>query len=258
MGFRRVLPLISPDDHEVGEARPDADALGNIAFGLDPTRIGQTIRGHLLKARLARVSVSGERRGKARDGGCDLAGLVTGRYLGRRNHVEPGKTRARLHREFGCETQSLPPVFATHMHKQVSKHFIPPAVRRNRPQGPWEKVGAPLWRDLKLRFDQSVFQQGIDRDDGEGQAEDRECADDEAQKEGFGNGHGLKLLVQGDSLAKISEGRPPTEADRPAAADLDQAGRLGLAPVEKGYKPSQADLQDFQLALQGELQKLGM
>jgi len=39
---------------------------------------------------------------------------------------------------------------------------------------------------------------------------------------------------------------------------LDQAGRLGLAPVEKGYKPSQADVQDFQLALQGELQKLGL
>jgi hypothetical protein len=39
---------------------------------------------------------------------------------------------------------------------------------------------------------------------------------------------------------------------------LDQAGRLGLAPVEKGYKPSQADVQDFQVALQGELQKLGL
>jgi hypothetical protein len=38
---------------------------------------------------------------------------------------------------------------------------------------------------------------------------------------------------------------------------LDQMGRLGLAPAEKGYKPSAADLQDFQLALQSELERLG-
>ena len=39
---------------------------------------------------------------------------------------------------------------------------------------------------------------------------------------------------------------------------LDQAGRLGLAPADKGYKPSQVDLEDFQMALQRELQKLGL
>ncbi|HEX3718062.1 MAG TPA: hypothetical protein VH595_08845 [Verrucomicrobiae bacterium] len=38
---------------------------------------------------------------------------------------------------------------------------------------------------------------------------------------------------------------------------LDQTGRLGLAPAEKGYKPPAADLQDFQITLQNELQKLG-
>jgi hypothetical protein len=38
---------------------------------------------------------------------------------------------------------------------------------------------------------------------------------------------------------------------------LDQAGRLGLAPAEKGYKPPAADLQEFQIALQNELHKLG-
>lgn len=38
---------------------------------------------------------------------------------------------------------------------------------------------------------------------------------------------------------------------------LDQMGRLGLAPSEKGYKPSQADLMDFQSALQQELAKFG-
>lgn len=39
---------------------------------------------------------------------------------------------------------------------------------------------------------------------------------------------------------------------------MDQNGRLGLAGVEKGYKPTDTDVQEFQLQLQAELQKLGM
>jgi hypothetical protein len=39
---------------------------------------------------------------------------------------------------------------------------------------------------------------------------------------------------------------------------LDQSGRLGIVPAEKGYKPPQADVQEFQILLQQELQKLGM
>jgi hypothetical protein len=50
--------------------------------------------------------------------------------------------------------------------------------------------------------------------------------------------------------AKFSDGKT-------AEWFLDQAGRLGLAPSEKGYKPPAADLQEFQIALQSELQKLG-
>lgn len=38
---------------------------------------------------------------------------------------------------------------------------------------------------------------------------------------------------------------------------LDQTGRLGLIPAVEGYKPSQADLQEFQMALQKELQQQG-
>ena len=38
---------------------------------------------------------------------------------------------------------------------------------------------------------------------------------------------------------------------------LDQMGRLGLAPREQGYKPSQEDLLEFQTELQNELAKLG-
>jgi hypothetical protein len=39
---------------------------------------------------------------------------------------------------------------------------------------------------------------------------------------------------------------------------LDQAGRLGIVPGEKGYKPPTADVQEFQMLLQQELQKLGI
>src|SRR5476651_1594455 len=38
---------------------------------------------------------------------------------------------------------------------------------------------------------------------------------------------------------------------------LDQTGRLGVVPKTAGYKPSPADVQDFQLALQQEVAKLG-
>src|SRR5277367_707892 len=38
---------------------------------------------------------------------------------------------------------------------------------------------------------------------------------------------------------------------------LDQTGRLGVVPKQVGYKPPAADVQDFQLALQQEVAKLG-
>ncbi len=38
---------------------------------------------------------------------------------------------------------------------------------------------------------------------------------------------------------------------------LDQTGRLGVVPKQQGYKPSAADVQDFQLSLQQEVAKLG-
>jgi hypothetical protein len=43
------------------------------------------------------------------------------------------------------------------------------------------------------------------------------------------------------------------------AADwyLDQTGRLGVVPKQPGYKPSAPDVQEFQLALQQEVAKLG-
>jgi hypothetical protein len=38
---------------------------------------------------------------------------------------------------------------------------------------------------------------------------------------------------------------------------LDQAGRLGLVPQQTGYRPPPADVQQFQMALETELSKLG-
>lgn len=38
---------------------------------------------------------------------------------------------------------------------------------------------------------------------------------------------------------------------------LDQTGRLGVVPAQQGYKPPAADVQEFQLALQDELARLG-
>jgi len=39
---------------------------------------------------------------------------------------------------------------------------------------------------------------------------------------------------------------------------LDETGRLGISAKEKGYKPSQEDVQLFQMELQKELQRMGM
>jgi hypothetical protein len=39
---------------------------------------------------------------------------------------------------------------------------------------------------------------------------------------------------------------------------LDQMGRLGVIPTQQGYKPAAADVQEFQTALQEQLQHMGM
>jgi hypothetical protein len=39
---------------------------------------------------------------------------------------------------------------------------------------------------------------------------------------------------------------------------LDQQGRLGLAPAVQGYRPPQSDIAEFQVALDRELQKMGL
>ena len=70
-----------------------------------------------------------------------------------------------------------------------------------------------------------------------------------------------KVSVTVDQLARpgaMVSGKVKFSDGKTAEWILDQAGRLGLVPGEKGYKPPAADLQEFQVALQQELQKLGL
>jgi hypothetical protein len=70
-----------------------------------------------------------------------------------------------------------------------------------------------------------------------------------------------KVSVTVDQLARpgaMVSGKVKFSDGKTADWILDQAGRLGLVPTEKGYKPPTADVQEFQIALQQELQKLGM
>ncbi len=70
-----------------------------------------------------------------------------------------------------------------------------------------------------------------------------------------------KVSVTVDQLARpgaLVSGKVKFSDGKMADWILDQAGRLSVVPKEKGYKPSQDDVQEFQIGLQQELQKLGM
>ncbi len=70
-----------------------------------------------------------------------------------------------------------------------------------------------------------------------------------------------RVSVTVDQLARpgaLVSGKVKFSDGKSAEWILDQAGRLGLVPSEKGYKPPAADVQEFQVALQQELQKLGL
>jgi hypothetical protein len=70
-----------------------------------------------------------------------------------------------------------------------------------------------------------------------------------------------KVSVSVDQLTRagaLVSGKVTFSDGKSAEWILDQSGRLGLVPSEKGYKPSPPDVQDFQIALQTELQKLEM
>ncbi|MFM8470749.1 MAG: hypothetical protein ACKODH_12440, partial [Limisphaerales bacterium] len=68
----------------------------------------------------------------------------------------------------------------------------------------------------------------------------------------------VKLSV--DTLARpgtVVSGKVTFSDGQTADWYLDQMGRMGVVPAQKGYKPSQADVMEFQELLQMELQKMG-
>lgn len=73
-----------------------------------------------------------------------------------------------------------------------------------------------------------------------------------------GGGGGVSVTV--DHVARpgaLVSGKVTFSDGKNAEWYLDQQGRLGLAAAEKGYRPSQQDVMDFQAELQSELAKLG-
>jgi hypothetical protein len=71
---------------------------------------------------------------------------------------------------------------------------------------------------------------------------------------------GSKVTVSVDQITKpgaMISGKVAFSDGQLADWYLDQTGRLGVVPKQTGYKPSAADVQDFQLALQQEVAKLG-
>ncbi len=70
-----------------------------------------------------------------------------------------------------------------------------------------------------------------------------------------------KLAVTVDAVtqpAMVVSGKVCFTDGKKATWHVDQYGRPGLIPEEKGYRPSREDLQEFQIILDKELTKLGM
>jgi hypothetical protein len=71
---------------------------------------------------------------------------------------------------------------------------------------------------------------------------------------------GGKISVTVDQITRpgaIVSGKVTFSDSQTADWYLDQTGRLGVVPKQQGYKPAAADVQEFQVALQQEMAKLG-
>jgi hypothetical protein len=69
------------------------------------------------------------------------------------------------------------------------------------------------------------------------------------------------LSVSVDQLTRpgaVVSGKVTFSDGKKADWYIDQTGRLGLVPQEAGYRPPTADVQQFQMALESELSKMGM
>ncbi|HXR45988.1 MAG TPA: hypothetical protein VN784_00980 [Candidatus Limnocylindrales bacterium] len=69
-----------------------------------------------------------------------------------------------------------------------------------------------------------------------------------------------KVSVSVDQLTRpgaIVSGKVTFSDGQTADWYLDQSGRLGVVPKQQGYKPSAADVQQFQMALEKEISRMG-
>ena len=72
-------------------------------------------------------------------------------------------------------------------------------------------------------------------------------------------GGGVSVNV--DQIARpgaLASGKVTFSDGQKAEWYLDQTGRLGLNPQQKGYRPPTGDIQEFQMALESELARMGM
>lgn len=70
-----------------------------------------------------------------------------------------------------------------------------------------------------------------------------------------------KLSVSVDAMTQAGmavSGKVTFSDGKKAQWYVDQYGRPGLVPEEKGYRPSREDLQEFQLSLDKELTRMGL
>ena len=68
------------------------------------------------------------------------------------------------------------------------------------------------------------------------------------------------VAVTVDQIARpgaIVSGKVAFSDGQQAEWYLDQTGRLGVVPKQQGYKPTTADMQQFQAALQSEIARMG-
>ena len=69
-----------------------------------------------------------------------------------------------------------------------------------------------------------------------------------------------KISLTVDQIARpgtIVSGSVTFSDSKSASWYLDQTGRLGVVPGEEGYRPPEGDVEEFQVMLDRELQKLG-
>ncbi len=83
----------------------------------------------------------------------------------------------------------------------------------------------------------------------------------EEKKSAGGSPQPGKVSVGVDQIARpgaLASGKVTFSDGQTADWYLDQMGRLGVIPAKQGYKPPAQDVQEFQLALQEQLQRMGL